>query len=327
MTKNYITNPDPSLEAEAQAFDERATERFSNGFLPDLQCQTRNEYFYKSFWRDSTFTDLYVGQMSRQYIEYIRSLKLKSPRVLDFGCGQGYFSLELAREGCEVVGVDISSKSIAIAESYHQSIAQEQFHPSRLKYYCGDVNILPDLGDFDAVLTSGVLHHLEDLNDALNIMGKSLRRRNGILFGHEPQHKYFTKNDATIVATIRQLLSLCGNWYEDPKVVEDDIGLIDYSNQIQQEYLFERDINEKAQSPHDLSHDRDQIINQLGKHFDKIDIRASSAFIYRMLGGLRANKIKKEHELAKFLATVDKVFVSQNILNANYFFFIASNQR
>ena len=176
MAKNDAVNLNPSLAAEAQAFDERATQRLSNGFLPDLRCQTRNEYFYKSFWRDGVFTDLYVGQMARQYVEYIKSLQIKNPRVLDFGCGQGYFSLELAREGCEVVGVDISSKSIEIAESYRKSLAKNQSQCKNLKYFCGDINIIPELGDFDAVLTSGVLHHLEDLNGTLNTMARSLRK-------------------------------------------------------------------------------------------------------------------------------------------------------
>ena len=82
MAKNDAVNLNPSLAAEAQAFDERATQRLSNGFLPDLRCQTRNEYFYKSFWRDGVFTDLYVGQMARQYVEYIKSLQIKNPHLL-----------------------------------------------------------------------------------------------------------------------------------------------------------------------------------------------------------------------------------------------------
>ena len=37
-------------------------------------------------------------------------------RILDVGCGSGYISLELARSGYHVTGIDISSKVIDVAK-------------------------------------------------------------------------------------------------------------------------------------------------------------------------------------------------------------------
>lgn len=37
-------------------------------------------------------------------------------RILEIGCGNGYLSLELAREGHEVIGIDISPDIIEVAE-------------------------------------------------------------------------------------------------------------------------------------------------------------------------------------------------------------------
>jgi 2-polyprenyl-3-methyl-5-hydroxy-6-metoxy-1,4-benzoquinol methylase len=39
-------------------------------------------------------------------------------RVLDLGCGQGYFSRELARQGARVTGVDLSEAQIALAQRH-----------------------------------------------------------------------------------------------------------------------------------------------------------------------------------------------------------------
>jgi 2-polyprenyl-3-methyl-5-hydroxy-6-metoxy-1,4-benzoquinol methylase len=37
-------------------------------------------------------------------------------KIIEIGCGNGYLSLELARKGHEVVGLDISLETIAMAE-------------------------------------------------------------------------------------------------------------------------------------------------------------------------------------------------------------------
>jgi 2-polyprenyl-3-methyl-5-hydroxy-6-metoxy-1,4-benzoquinol methylase len=41
-------------------------------------------------------------------------------RVLDLGCGQGYFSRELARQGARVTGVDLSEALIALARKHEE---------------------------------------------------------------------------------------------------------------------------------------------------------------------------------------------------------------
>jgi SAM-dependent methyltransferase len=76
-------------------------------------------------------------------------------RVLDIGCGMGAVAYDVAEKaGAHVTGIDLSPENIQQAWSRHS-------HP-RVRYILGDV--LRDLpsDQFDVVIMSNVLEHLED---------------------------------------------------------------------------------------------------------------------------------------------------------------------
>jgi len=79
-------------------------------------------------------------------------------RVLDLGCAQGFFSLNLAARGSLVVGLDFAPANVAVC----QALAAE--HPSlNATFLTGRIEefaalIGPD--DFDLVLGLSVFHHL-----------------------------------------------------------------------------------------------------------------------------------------------------------------------
>ena len=79
-------------------------------------------------------------------------------RILDIGCSQGTVSILLAREGKEVVGVDIDPESI----DYAKSELQEE-SPSlrgRVSFICSDIFALSaDIGEFDNVIIGQVIEH------------------------------------------------------------------------------------------------------------------------------------------------------------------------
>ncbi|MEM7532467.1 MAG: class I SAM-dependent methyltransferase [Chloroflexota bacterium] len=75
-------------------------------------------------------------------------------RVIDIGCGLGAVAYTVAQESgaSKVVGIDLSAKSIAMAQERHQ-------HP-KVDYRVGDALVdLPDEA-FDLVILSNVLEHL-----------------------------------------------------------------------------------------------------------------------------------------------------------------------
>jgi len=74
--------------------------------------------------------------------------------ILDIGCGNGFLAYDLAKKAKMVVGIDLDERSIGFAK--------KRFSASNIKYLVGDA--LKDLpvGDFDAIVLSNVLEHIED---------------------------------------------------------------------------------------------------------------------------------------------------------------------
>jgi SAM-dependent methyltransferase len=73
-------------------------------------------------------------------------------RILDIGCGPGSL-LDFLPDDVRYVGCDVSSRYIAYAANKYGR---------RAKFFCSDAAALPRSDEFDIVLATGVLHHLND---------------------------------------------------------------------------------------------------------------------------------------------------------------------
>lgn len=84
---------------------------------------------------------------------------LRGRRVLDLGCGSGEYSLDFARGGADVTGLDISSRALGIARQ--KSLEQNV----RVNFVKGTIS---DLGmfrgcKFDIVFSSAAMHYIDDI--------------------------------------------------------------------------------------------------------------------------------------------------------------------
>src|SRR3954447_171629 len=81
-----------------------------------------------------------------QEVEFLVDALALAPgmRVLDAGCGPGRHSLELARRGIDVVGIDTSPEFLALARDGSNGL--------RAEFVLHDVRELPFEHEFDAVL-------------------------------------------------------------------------------------------------------------------------------------------------------------------------------
>jgi SAM-dependent methyltransferase len=82
---------------------------------------------------------------------------IQGKRVLEYGCGTGSHSLEMARRGARVTGIDISEVGVTQA-----SAAAESSGISGADYLVMDAEnmLFPDR-TFDMVTGEGILHHLD----------------------------------------------------------------------------------------------------------------------------------------------------------------------
>lgn len=112
---------------------------------------------------------------------------LKDKSILDLGCGTGKLGLKLAMGAKEVIGIDISSHSIEVANR----TAKEY----KLKNFKGKVGDFKNQGynkRFDVILAVNLIHHADDLETIFSHVRLALKK-NGrlIIFEMNPLNLLF----------------------------------------------------------------------------------------------------------------------------------------
>ena len=115
--------------------------------------------------------DRFAGLEPQRVLRWLLTqLPPHAGRALDAGCGAGRHTRALAGRFHEVIGVDISEPLIAIA----------RHHPApNVRYVVTDLMSFSDAGGFDLVFSSTTLHHVKDLDAALQQL-RGLVRPGGV---------------------------------------------------------------------------------------------------------------------------------------------------
>ena len=316
-------NPE-HVQEEAEAFDQRISSRVKAGFIPDLRLAQKCEYFYKSFWRDPHFINLYLGKINHKYLKLLDKHSFPGASILDIGCGAGYMSIELARNGYHVTAFDISKECITEA---NKVLSKNPFVDNfgSLKYIIQGLHEAS--GKYDVVLFSVSLHHMPDVYGALKKANEMLSP-GGILLCYEPCHDKWKESDAAQVALMRSLLSLTGNWFEPIDILNTNNtaqGFKHHVDEVLIEYVEERDKNESGQSPHDNEATGAEMLIALRSMFEELHYEAGHSFIYRMLGGVRGSE-EVVTKIADLLAAYDEYSVKRGSMNPNGFYFVGRKE-
>ena len=152
---------------EAAFFDKMATDKAGQSLLLDSMAIQR----YSSPELKRRFNKEYRFRVMGS---------LKKKRVLDVGCGDGLNSVLLALMGAHVTGVDISPKSIEMA----QRRAAENGVSDRTRFICSPIETanLPEQY-FDIIWGDSVLHHLlHDLDNIMHHLHRSAKPDGQFLF-------------------------------------------------------------------------------------------------------------------------------------------------
>lgn len=109
-------------------------------------------------------------------------------RVLDIGCGSGWFVHACAELGIEAIGVDVSEKKIETARKQ----AVERGVSNRCTFEVGDIvdfRIEDHGGKVDLLFAQSSLHHLPGLEEKLPLLVDKLLRPDGFMLFCEPHHE------------------------------------------------------------------------------------------------------------------------------------------
>lgn len=317
-----------NIHGEADAFDRQIAERIANGHIPDLRRVVDCDYFYANPWRRKAYVDLEFGHLFRrvdaaikQHCPAIENARL---RVLEVGSGPGYLSLELARAGYDVTGIDVSTGAVAIAKK----VADEdpwKAERGPLRYLAEDFHTTEELqvGSFDVLVFVGALHHFPDQN-GVGRRVETLLKPGGIVIAHEPTRDRISEGMLDLHHLIRVLLSVGGGYYEQIAIPENETQRQAAFSKLKKEVEFLDEDGDKLQSPNDNEAGYVEMRQMLSR-FDCVVEEDTYSFFHEVIGGLRFDD-ETNVKLARYLRDVDERLVKNKILPAYEFFFVGRTE-
>jgi 2-polyprenyl-3-methyl-5-hydroxy-6-metoxy-1,4-benzoquinol methylase len=310
-----------AIVGERIAFDHQIQERVDNGHIPDLRHKDRNEWFYNNVWRDPELVKISFLENITFLNKYIKS----GSKILEIGCGPGHNSLEFARNGHYVTGIDLSPKCIELAK---QTLVANSYRDrfGSLAYYCGDFleTEVPG-GPFDAVFFYGALSHFPDIETVLERVCDLLTPSGKILI-YDTGIDVYTEKDAAILYTIKLLLAATGHYYESQALPKNELELIEGIERTLADLRYVDDAGTNVQSPNDNSQTYSSMMPALAKKFDEVVFAPESCFFRNMIGGIRFEKREDEHKMASFIKILDAHLTGNKLLSTAYFYYVGTKK-
>ncbi len=189
-----------AISGEGEYWDNFVEERLQRGEMPgslDYRIAfTQNRYNHG--WRPFC-VGVHGINLRMKEVQYILKAATQRPgmKVLDLGCGAGWLSLELARLGAHVTGVDISPTNLALGR-YMAETNSRNFPflyqgfaglPCKLENFGSVEYVFDDLNkitlpthEYDAVVVMDSLHHVMHAERLLEQVREALKP-NGLFVG------------------------------------------------------------------------------------------------------------------------------------------------
>lgn len=307
-----------TFKDEQDHFNQRSKERCAHGFIPDLDRMGDNDYFYLSPFRRQKLAQLALRPWSDFRIQHLRDHLPVGSRVLDLGCGSGWFSLELARAGFRVTSVDLSDESIALAR---RTLAEADLGTlgGSATYHVGNLcDWEPDSGDYQAVCYIGSLHHLAEPEKVIQRIHSRLAP-NHYMVSHEPIPDNNTRAEAAFASLVRLLFSACHAWYEELSIPNDETELESLLHDVQAEYTNWADKSERVQSPMNNASEGEEILQSLKKYYDVLALQHNPSLYHRLIGGVRLPCEDDIFLIAKAIMMLENVMLEETALKPGGF--------
>lgn len=151
---------------------EKDANKFGIPWWCDLRRATKLSKVVCGWMYDPRIEKILRGSCKNRLIETASSIK---GNVLDIGCGAGWLSLELARKGMDVDGIDVSNKRIEIAKEYLKENSFKKNFGS-INYQIKDVNRIKLKKDkYQSVVSWDTLHHVPTIDRLTKEIYQSLK--------------------------------------------------------------------------------------------------------------------------------------------------------
>ncbi|HVA96923.1 MAG TPA: class I SAM-dependent methyltransferase [Candidatus Acidoferrales bacterium] len=150
----------------------RKKEKNIDVFNDDIQAT--GKYRYTNFEKSSAYSA--TKRQSDELIKILQSKVGRKTTVLDVGCGDGTFTLELLLRAHpeKIVGFDYAKNAIQAARRLVLKKDKRNIIFKTINVY--DANKVFDTNSFDVIVIRGVLHHLYDPERAVNVLSPLSKR-------------------------------------------------------------------------------------------------------------------------------------------------------
>jgi trans-aconitate methyltransferase len=141
----------------------------------------------------------FVSKYAEKLVEQVNSGSDQT--ILDLGCGTGKLSIDLARNGARVVGLDMSEEMIRKAKSTYPS----------MEFFVADARKMEYIDYFDTVFSNAVLHWIKDQKTLLQAIWRALKPGGHFICEFGAYHCIYQ-----IQSAFREEYEAAGYVYEDP---------------------------------------------------------------------------------------------------------------
>jgi len=307
---HYKSKKNINLKREAVDFDLIYKERFENMKSILINNERVEDYFYKNPWRYSFSREYAFGSILRDFRQV--KGKRKGLRILDIGCGNGWFSLNANINNIDHWDcIDISSEAIAVANKYKKrtDITKNSYRIEKLESFRGNKK-------YDIITCVNTLHHLTNLNLFYSKI-KDYLKPGGKIFIHDVSPDLFLEMNGIFVLLIRKILRFTDKvkYFEDFKTSDIQVNLKKII------YEWQNETDDLKQSHHDHYHSTPEIVSFLRNKFVEVSYKQQGGILMRLLGGLRGDMFELKR-LARELIAFEKLLIDRRLITPYNYTFI-----
>jgi len=139
-----------------------------------LKQNKKLKHFYDKVYlkgEEKHFTPHLTSTPTGEVIEILKQISWKSKKVLEVGCGTGFFAHSAAKKGAKITAIDFSEEAIKIAKSKHSH--------RNLEFKVSDVNKIKE--KFDVIVSLGTFEHMDNPLKTLRLLKKHLNPKGKII--------------------------------------------------------------------------------------------------------------------------------------------------